>query len=1208
MKHFKQFLLLLVLALFSTSGAWSREIDLAAVESEITLQDGDVIYGTINKLVNIYIDDGATITLRDVKIDFDELSSIITSAGTPALKCLGSCTIILEGTNNYLKGYLFDGIQISDKLTIKGDGKLEAYGGSLGYGISASEGLDILSGSVTARGSRAGIRCKESYTVNIYGDYVEARGGSSSAGIGGNSGEKCGTVNIYGGEVKAYGGAEAPGIGSGQGLGTSCIAGGTVNIYGGYVEAHGGSHGAGIGAGDGGAGGNITIYGGEVKAYGGVDGAGIGGGEGGNSGTIKIYGGKVYAESTGDDSYGAGIGAGEDGDCSPVYISGGEIHAKGGELGHAVGTNNNTTTAVHFANDLVAWTEDGNISSAEDRSYFCCSRRDVHINICDHDGASFTNNGNGTHTVSECEHCSVGTRTEYHFADADGQCKQCHGQVFAGSGTSDAPYQLTNETYPSFAQGIQYVNDFSGKYFQITEDITTSMMANGTFKGTLDGAGHTVTLTLGSEDNYLRQSCALFNTLDGATIKNLHIAGSIYSSAKYNAGIACSATGTNTIEGCVSSVSINSNKNGDCTNGGFIGNLVGGYCRVTFYGCAFLGEMIGENASNWGGFIGWCDYMELDTSRKATIMDCLFAPTQVNVDTSTGNSRTFGRTNNAFGVICGRCFYTTVLQEADGGTESLTSASSDVMRMMTKDYGLVKAYKNGISCDGKYYYISMPQGQGTWGSPYLIGNATEWKYISDYCSAGYTLSGEYLKLTGDFTANFIVGGGFSGRLDGNGHTITLELGNSWEYLDYVSGLFGQIRGATILNLRIAGSIYSNSSYNGSLAGSTTGTNLIENCVSTVSIHSNITGEGINGGFIGIMNSQDSRVTFYGCAFLGQLIGEHTTSWGGFIGWRDYHYNDCRATFEDCLFAPTQVNVDTSTGNCRTFCRAGNQAKGVSFTNCYYTTVLQEADGGTDCISTSILPDDIGTEGEDYGIIKAYANGLKCDDLYYVHSDHFSVPTNAVTGTFAGNWCTYYNSTSNLQVDDNTTIYTINEASGATATLHEVSGKIVKAGQGVILKSTDNSNITLTYTSAAATDADYTGNQLAGVDVQTTISTSAYKDKVIYTLAKEGDDFGFFKYYDNVSDTKYTTNTTLGANKAFLPMDAAAAASARGFVFSLEGETTGINTVQSAEFSASRASEARGRGQSYYTMDGRQLSGKPSKAGLYIVNGRKVVIK
>ena len=35
---------------------------------------------------------------------------------------------------------------------------------------------------------------------------------------------------------------------------------------------------------------------------------------------------------------------------------------------------------------------------------------------------------------------------------------------------------------------------------------------------------------------------------------------------------------------------------------------------------------------------------------------------------------------------------------------------------------------------------------------------------------------------------------------------------------------------------------------------------------------------------------------------------------------------------------------------------------------------------------------------------------------------------------------------------------------------------------------------------------------------------------------------------------------------------------------------------------------RGEGSEYYTLDGRKLDGKPTKKGLYIVNGRKVVIK
>ncbi len=208
----------------------------------------------------------------------------------------------------------------------------------------------------------------------------------------------------------------------------------------------------------------------------------------------------------------------------------------------------------------------------------------------------------------------------------------------------------------------------------------------------------------------------------------------------------------------------------------------------------------------------------------------------------------------------------------------------------------------------------------------------------------------------------------------------------------------------------------------------------------------------------------------------------------------------------------------------------------------------------------------------------------------------AVTANAITGDFAGNWCTYYNSNANVQVDDNTTIYTISATSGTTATLSAVSNKIIKAGEGVILKSTA-SPITLTYTSTAATDADYESNLLEGFDATTTISTSAYANKVIYTLAKDNG-LGLYKYYDNVSSEKYITNTTLGANKAFLPLDEAASASS--FLFSMD-DVTDVRekvTVNSEKLATAQ----------WYTLDGRKLPGKPSQKGIYIMNGKKVIVK
>ena len=73
-----------------------------------------------------------------------------------------------------------------------------------------------------------------------------------------------------------------------------------------------------------------------MKAYGGTDAAGIGGGESGDSGSIVINGGDVYASGSG---YGVGIGAGEDGDVdNTISINGGTVEAYGGsDIRRAIG-------------------------------------------------------------------------------------------------------------------------------------------------------------------------------------------------------------------------------------------------------------------------------------------------------------------------------------------------------------------------------------------------------------------------------------------------------------------------------------------------------------------------------------------------------------------------------------------------------------------------------------------------------------------------------------------------------------------------------------------------------------------------------------------------------------------------------------------------------------------------------------------------------
>jgi hypothetical protein len=74
--------------------------------------------------------------------------------------------------------------------------------------------------------------------------------------------------------------------------------------------------------------------------------------------------------------------------------------------------------------------------------------------------------------------------------------------------------------------------------------------------------------------------------------------------------------------------------------------------------------------------------------------------------------------------------------------------------------------------------------------------------------------------------------------------------------------------------------------------------------------------------------------------------------------------------------------------------------------------------------------------------------------------------------------------------------------------------------------------------------------------------------------------------------------TLPAGRVFLPLNGGNSANTRGIVIEGEG-TTGIqNLVSDSEVSHGV----------WYDLQGRKIDGKPIKKGVYILNGRKVVVK
>ena len=137
-----------------------------------------------------------------------------------------------------------------------------------------------------------------------------------------------------------------------------------------------------------------------------------------------------------------------------------------------------------------------------------------------------------------------------------------------GKGIEDTPFIVSStDDWNTFADYVNSGYAFSGNFVKLGDDISVSTMAGtsdaNSFQGIFDGDGQTLTFTKGtSAEPFAEEYCAPFRHVKNATIKNLHVAGTIYTSAKKAAGFVGESHGALTLTGCISSVNINSSIKG----------------------------------------------------------------------------------------------------------------------------------------------------------------------------------------------------------------------------------------------------------------------------------------------------------------------------------------------------------------------------------------------------------------------------------------------------------------------------------------------------------------------------------------------------------------------------------------------------------------------------------------------------------------------
>ena len=520
------------------------------------------------------------------------------------------------------------------------------------------------------------------------------------------------------------------------------------------------------------------------------------------------------------------------------------------------------------------------------------------------------------------------------------------------------------------------------------EDIM--MLGHGkNYSGTFDGQNHTLKINWNSGD---RTWIAPFQTVDGATIKNLRTEGVINSSTHFLSGLIYDAYGTTTISGCVSNVNIISSYTGQgCDAAGLICYLFES-ARVTISDCLVKGSI---NATTEKGQKGMGGFVFIQHG-SCIMNNCLYAGT----NNASGGYTFASDSDPKATTTLNNCHYLNPCGKLQGepvtkeqlkngyvahklqgtreetvwgqvlGTDTIPQPTADA----TKRVYEVKFVYNGEVKATRYAnrggHVSLPTVQELLGADYapnityalsfegdfsasstVTGNTTVvanvvFKDISiatkeDWKKFGELVRSEEGKLNARLTADIDLGGdflkigsestGYSGTFDGQGHTITID----WNAhaTDTDVALFPFVTNATIKNLRVTGQMTSDSEPLGVFAFEAGGNTTFSGCVSDVKITNGDKNDTYCAAGMVRAAYSKGKITFKDCIVAGDLNGTTDNSRQGMGGFVCGQYDDATCTFNNCLYTGT----NNSKGG-YTF------APNPTLNNCYYLNPFANTQG------------------------------------------------------------------------------------------------------------------------------------------------------------------------------------------------------------------------------------------------------------------------
>lgn len=504
------------------------------------------------------------------------------------------------------------------------------------------------------------------------------------------------------------------------------------------------------------------------------------------------------------------------------------------------------------------------------------------------------------------------------------------------------------------------------------------------FEGVFDGQGHTLTIAYNVTDTQTTSDPqAPFTHIKGATIKNLHVDGTVATSHAHSAIVAWVRGGTNVISNVWSSLKTTTSRSGWDECSAIVSWI--GHATVTIQDCLFTGSITGTNGTSYNGcFIGWCQHGDDNT----LVLNCLSTGTFTNIGDC---DPTRGRTHTNSYI---KQFPTSIPADMQVTDDNLANGTTTAALNSNRTGDDAPWIQDPVTHQPMLkMFASLKQDAEGY---YLIGSVKDWDNFAALVQK--TPATYNAKLTADVnlgTDQTMLGSieqPYSGTFDGQGFSLTVQLNST---LDGVAP-FRRIDNTTIKNLAVAGTITGGIHCSGLVGG--VPENSEYNLISNVMVSATITTTGSHcGGILGHGGST-LNTTIQDCLFNGTINGRDGGSTVGVIwGWQTYgnsNITSCleNGTYTNCSsFDPVFMAYSAGAVINSTYYVTGNSTNGTQAT----TTTLSD---GT--VTSGLNADRTGDNAPwiqdpvtNLPILKSFVSnnsGISTGEAIQVHSSKFIV--------------------------------------------------------------------------------------------------------------------------------------------------------------------------------------------------------------------------